>query len=84
MHATFAILDLNAEDIAVILGIIGLVLGRNKIPGLPKNLGQSLKGFREGLDEANALKKDFKQQIAETKQAVHGVAGHPAEDEQKS
>ena len=75
MSISFAVLNLNAEDFAVILGIIGMILGSKKMPGLSKNVGQSLKSFRDGINEATELKRELKDQVTETKQAVLGVNG---------
>ncbi|HYM62641.1 MAG TPA: twin-arginine translocase TatA/TatE family subunit [Thermoanaerobaculia bacterium] len=47
---------LQPMHILLILGIVLIVFGPSRLPELGKGLGESIRGFKEGLD--NSHKKD--------------------------
>lgn len=51
----------------VVLIIVMLVFGTKKLPSIGKDVGNAIKGFREGMNEANA---EQNQQNQQTQQAM--------------
>ena len=42
---------LGAQELIIILLIVGLLFGAKKLPELGKGLGQAIKGFKKSMDE---------------------------------
>lgn len=40
---------------AIVVGVVALLFGRNKVSGLMGDVGQGLKNFRQGMREVQAL-----------------------------
>ena len=62
MLHNFAILDLNAPELVIILLILILLFGGKKLPELSKSVGESLRELKKGLnseDEKKPTKPDF-------------------------
>jgi sec-independent protein translocase protein TatA len=79
MLNSFALLDLGAPELLIILAIILVLFGGNKLPELSKSLGSSIKEFKGAAKDANAISTEIKTQVSEIKQAVVGEAPKPLE-----
>lgn len=42
---------LNGWDVVVLLGVVLIIFGAQKLPSLGRGFGQGLRAFRQGLDE---------------------------------
>lgn len=42
---------LGWQELLIIFGILLLLFGATRLPGLAKGLGQSIRGFKKGLEE---------------------------------
>ena len=53
-------MNLGVTEVLVILGIVLLIFGPSRLPGLGKSMGQAIRGFKKGLneDEAPAANQD--------------------------
>ena len=49
MTPTIAV-DLNPVTMVIIFAIVVLLFGASRIPGLGKSVGQSIRGFKSGLE----------------------------------
>ncbi len=49
MTPTVAV-DLNPVTMVIIFAIVVLLFGASRIPGLGKSVGQSIRGFKSGLE----------------------------------
>jgi sec-independent protein translocase protein TatA len=49
---------LGLPEILVILAIVILIFGANRLPQLGKGLGQSIRNFKGGLREADEKERD--------------------------
>ncbi len=49
MFTQFAILDLNAPELIIILAIVLLLFGGKKLPELSRSLGSSMRELRKGI-----------------------------------
>jgi sec-independent protein translocase protein TatA len=47
---------IGAPELLIIFAIIVLLFGASRIPGLGKSVGQSIRGFKSGLSEADEEK----------------------------
>jgi sec-independent protein translocase protein TatA len=45
--------DLNPVTMGIIFAIVVLLFGASRIPSLGKSIGQSIRGFKTGLDGAD-------------------------------
>lgn len=72
MLTNFAILDLNAPELIIILGIVLLLFGGKKLPELSRSLGQSIKEIKSATSSASDLSKDLKSQANDLKASVSG------------
>ena len=68
LHAAFAPMfilpgRLGTTELLIILLIVLLLFGPKYLPRLGKSLGKTFKGFKDGLDDANANNKT--EQISE-------------------
>lgn len=52
MHLAF-MPNLGPTELLIILAIILLLFGATRLPKLGKSLGQSVRGFKQGLNEAH-------------------------------
>lgn len=59
MFSQFALLDLGAPQLLIILAIVLLLFGSKKLPELSRSLGESARELRKGLssDDASKTKK---------------------------
>lgn len=70
-------------EILVVLGLLFIVVGPGKLPGLAKKLGEQLRNLRQGLSDVKAtVDKDdefvkavneARQSVAEAKEAMQGI-----------
>jgi len=70
MLHNFAILDLNAPELVIILLILILLFGGKKLPELSKSVGESLRELKKGLnseDEKKPTKKENEKLSKSTK-----------------
>jgi len=44
-------MNLGMTELLLILGIVLLLFGPSKLPGLGKSLGEAIRGFKKGLNE---------------------------------
>ena len=51
-------------EIVLIVAVVLLLFGGKKIPELMKGLGQGVKSFKEGMNEAEKEVKEVKKEIA--------------------
>jgi sec-independent protein translocase protein TatA len=66
-------------ELLLILGIVLLLFGAKKLPGLATGLGQSLRAFKKGVTEQEEL-EDGKSAKADDKAAASSPASAPAKD----
>jgi sec-independent protein translocase protein TatA len=71
-------MNLGMTELLLILGIVLLLFGPSKLPGLGKSLGEAIRGFKKGVSEID--EKPAKQV---TEVHVEQV-GHSAEAKQAS
>jgi sec-independent protein translocase protein TatA len=50
MFTNFALLDLGAPELIIILAILLLLFGGKKLPELSKSLGESMRELRKGMN----------------------------------
>jgi sec-independent protein translocase protein TatA len=58
MISQFAVLDLGAPQLLIILAIVLLLFGSKKLPELSRSLGESAKELRKGMSDTSNEKKD--------------------------
>ncbi|MCE3009771.1 MAG: twin-arginine translocase TatA/TatE family subunit [Proteobacteria bacterium] len=46
-------MNLGMTELLLILGIVLLLFGPSKLPGLGKSLGEAIRGFKKGLNETD-------------------------------
>ena len=68
----------------IVLAIIVLVSGTGKLKNLGKDLGASIKGFKEGMREGEESVAADKKEIAQDKEKSEGVIDVEAKDKTKS
>ncbi len=68
----------------IVLAIIVLVFGTGKLKNLGKDLGASIKGFKEGMREGEESVAADKKEIAQDKEKSEGVIDVEAKDKTKS
>jgi sec-independent protein translocase protein TatA len=44
-------MSIGPWQVLLVLGIVLIIFGPSKIPGLGKSLGQAIRGFKKGLNE---------------------------------
>lgn len=44
-------MSIGPWQVLLVLGIVLIIFGPSKIPGLGKSLGQAIRGFKKGLSE---------------------------------
>ena len=49
--------SLGLPELLIILFIVVLIFGANRLPGLAKGLGSSIKNFKEGMKDESANAK---------------------------
>lgn len=57
MLSQFALLDLGAPELIIILAIVLLLFGGKKLPELSKSLGTSMRELRKGMSEGDGKKE---------------------------
>ena len=57
MVTPFALLDLGAPELIIILAIVLLLFGSKKMPELAKSLGESMREIKKGLSDDSDTKK---------------------------
>jgi sec-independent protein translocase protein TatA len=71
-------MDLGAPELLIILVIVGLLFGANKLPGLARGMGSAVSEFKKGQSEGMAdAKKDAPKAVTAT--AVETPAPAPVE-----
>ena len=60
-------LALGAWEIVAIVAVVLLLFGGKKIPELMKGLGQGVKSFKQGMNEAEKEIKDIDKDIEQKK-----------------
>jgi sec-independent protein translocase protein TatA len=71
-------MDLGAPELLIILIIVGLLFGANKLPGLARGMGSAVSEFKKGQSEGlNDAKKDEPKAVATT--AVDTTTTAPVE-----
>jgi sec-independent protein translocase protein TatA len=78
MFTNFAILDLGAPQLLIILAIVLLLFGGKKLPELSRSIGQSMQELKKGASSASDMHNDIKSQVSEVK------AGFAASDKPKA
>ena len=48
-------------EVALIIGIVLIIFGPGKLPGLSKSVGQAVKNFRDGISGKNDKEKNAKE-----------------------
>jgi sec-independent protein translocase protein TatA len=56
MTSIFALFNMGGMEIVLIFAIIVLLFGAKKLPGLARGIGQSIKEFKKGVHEDEAVK----------------------------
>ncbi|MCA1817306.1 MAG: twin-arginine translocase TatA/TatE family subunit [Acidobacteria bacterium] len=64
---------LGGPELIVILLIVFLLFGASRLPQLAKALGQSKRAFREGIDEAEAERKQLNRDGTAAPSQLSGV-----------
>jgi sec-independent protein translocase protein TatA len=54
---TFALLDMGAPELIIVLAIVLLLFGGKKLPELSRSLGTSMRELRKGMTEPTDTKK---------------------------
>lgn len=67
MFQNFAILDLGAPQLLIILAIVLLLFGSKKLPELSKSIGESMKELKNASSSASDIKQDIKAQVSDVK-----------------
>ncbi len=67
MFDQFAILDLGAPQLLIILAIVVILFGGKKLPELSRSVGQSIAELKQGASSAASIKQDVKAQVSEVK-----------------
>ena len=62
--------DLSAWKIIIVLLVVVLIFGANRLPGVAKSVGQSMKIFRDEMKDFKDDKKD---------DTTHGSSGTPGD-----
>jgi sec-independent protein translocase protein TatA len=57
-------MDLGAPELLIILVIVGLLFGANKLPGLARGMGSAMHEFKKGQQEG--ARDDAPQAVDET------------------
>lgn len=68
-------------ELLIILGIVLLLFGAKKLPGLATGLGQSLKAFKKGVSDPEQLEEAKVEGKAEAKPAAEAVEVKPKAEE---
>jgi len=50
--------NLGPMEIAIVLGVILIVFGPKRLPGLGRSLGSSIRGFRREIDSIKGPKEE--------------------------
>lgn len=59
---------LGTSELIIILVLVLIIFGAGKLPQVGKSLGEGLRGFKDGMKDGNADKKDSdKDQIDQNK-----------------
>ncbi|UXR66246.1 twin-arginine translocase TatA/TatE family subunit [Bdellovibrio bacteriovorus] len=61
-------MNLGWTEILLIGGIALLLFGPSKLPNLGRSLGESIRGFKKGLNEDPTDEREAKQQISQNQQ----------------
>jgi len=72
--------NIGLPELAIILVIVLLLFGASRLPKLGKSMGQGIKGFKDGLNEATKDDDEGKQ----VDQAAQAAALPPAEPVQQA
>jgi sec-independent protein translocase protein TatA len=67
MFQNFAILDLNAPELVIILLIVLLLFGGKKLPELSKSVGESLRELKKGLNGEDSDQNTKKENVKSKK-----------------
>jgi len=67
MFQNFAILDLNAPELVIILLIVLLLFGGKKLPELSKSIGESLRELKKGLNGEDSDQNTKKENVKSKK-----------------
>ena len=65
MVSQFALLDLGAPQLLIILAIVLILFGSKKLPELSRSIGESASELRKGLSSGNDKKDDKKENRSE-------------------
>jgi sec-independent protein translocase protein TatA len=69
---------LGAQELIIILLIVGLLFGAKKLPELGKGLGQAIKGFKKSMDEP------IEKEVTHEKSAEGPAEGNEGQGEAKA
>lgn len=58
MFTQFALFDLSASSLLIILAIVLVLFGGSRLPKLAGSVGESMRELRKGLSDGNAKKED--------------------------
>mgnify|MGYP003751806553 CR=1 FL=1 len=66
--------NIGGTELLIILAIVLLLFGATRLPKLGKGLGQSIRGFKQGLneDDPDEAKEDEQAQIEKRKDELGG------------
>jgi sec-independent protein translocase protein TatA len=56
MFTHFALLDMGAPELLIILAIVLLLFGGKKLPQLSRSVGESMRELRKGLNSGDGKK----------------------------
>ena len=56
MFTQFALLDMGAPELLIILAIVLLLFGGKKLPQLSRSVGESMRELRKGLNSGDGKK----------------------------
>jgi sec-independent protein translocase protein TatA len=76
MLSNFAILDLGAPELIIVLAILLLLFGGKKLPELSRSFGESVKEIKKAAKGAGDIHNEVKGQVNEVK-ANLAASGKP-------
>ncbi len=67
--------DIGVPELLIIALVVFLLFGAQRLPKLSRSLGQSIRGFKQGLDEDDPLEDE--------EQSTAATAGQPVAEAQE-
>jgi sec-independent protein translocase protein TatA len=72
MYSYFALLDLGAPQLLIILVVVLVLFGSKRLPELSRSISESAHELRKGAGKVNELKQEVSKQALELKRDFNG------------